>query len=369
MFTWVEIKSNNIRHNLRQFRKMVGKKTLLMPVVKSNAYGHGILGVAKICDQSPEADRICVVNLEEALELKKNKIKKPIMILSFYELDEKKIKIAAKNKIIFPIYSERQISFLNKAGERVGKKIKVHLKIDTGASRMGILPKDAQMFAKKIKQSKFLDLEGIWSHFASSEEDKKFTKKQIKIFNETIKTLTDIGINPPIKHMACSAASALYPKSFFNGVRLGLSLYGIHPIKKSIKKIRLKPALSWHTKIIQVKDIPTGAKIGYGGTFTVSKPTKIAIIPVGYWDGFDRKFSNRAFVIIKGQKCPIRGRICMNLCMVEIKNHKIKVGDEAIIIGKGKNKIITAENLAGWAETINYEIIDRINPLIPRIFK
>lgn len=369
MLTWVEVNSKAIKHNLKQFRQRLGGRVLIMPVVKANAYGHGFLEVAKIVDQSPDADRLCVVNLDEALELKKNKIKKLVMILSFYELDKKKLLVAAKNKIIFPLYRLDQAKELNKAGERAKQKVKCHLKIDSGAARVGVLPDEAVEFMAQIKKYKFLDIEGIFSHFASSEDDAAYTQKQHQIFDKTIQELSADGWKISLKHMACSAASLVYPEANFNAVRLGLGLYGLYPNNDLKRFINLKPALSWQTSVIQVKTLKTGSKIGYGGTFTTSRPTKLAILPVGYFDGYDRRFSNKAEVIIRGIRCSVRGRICMNLTMVDVSGiPEVKVGDKATLIGSVGHAKVTADELASLAGTINYEIVDRINPLLPRIF-
>jgi len=368
MYTWLEISEKAIEHNLKQFRKVIGPDRLLMPVIKANAYGHGFLGIAQICAKSALVDRLCVVNDEEALELLKHGIKKPIMILSFYELEIKKALQLAKNGVIFPLFTLEQAKFLDRVGEEAKKLIKVHLKIDTGASRVGIMPSEIKKFLKSISFAENLEIEGIWSHFASSEDDPAFTKKQYDIFNQAVKTLRQEGINPPLRHMSCSAASVLFSLQNFNAIRLGLGLYGLHPSPKTKSKIQLKPALSWNTKIVQVKKISVHTKIGYGGTFITTRSTKIAILPVGYWDGYDRRFSNNAFVLIKGKKCPVRGRICMNLTIIDVTAVPgVKAGDKVTLIGQDKKESITAEDLAKWAKTINYEIIDRINPLLPRV--
>ena len=242
-FTWLEVDARAIQYNLKQFRKLIGPKVLLMPVVKANAYGHGFLLVAKICQQAKETDSICVVNLDEALELIKAGItKKPIMILSFYDLDKEKLLRATSRDVIFPIYRLDQAQALNKIGKLLNKKVKVHLKIDTGTSRLGVLPKQAVYFAKKIKKYKFLNLEGLWSHFASSEESRVYTEKQIKIFNKVSEDLEKADIKIPIKHFACSAATALYKETHFNAVRLGISLYGLYSAASVKSKIKLKPA-------------------------------------------------------------------------------------------------------------------------------
>jgi len=364
----LEISKKSIEHNLKEFRKLIGKDRLLMPVIKANAYGHGFLEVGKICDKNKDVDRLCVVNDDEALELVKNKTKKQIMILSFYELDAKKLLILAKKGVIFPLFSLEQAKLLNRVGEIVKKTVKVHIKIDTGASRVGVLPSDLKDFVKIVKNYKKIEIEGLWSHFASSEEDVEYTKKQYNNFIEAEKILKQEGIDPPIKHMSCSAATILFTLKGFNAIRLGLSLYGLYPDDKSRSKIKLKPALSWRTKIIQVKEVPTGTKIGYGGTYTAKIPTKIAIIPVGYWDGYDRRFSNNSWVLVHGKYCPVRGRICMNLSMVDVSHVTgVVAGDKVTLIGEDGESTITADDLAKWAGTINYEIVDRINPLLLRI--
>jgi len=367
--TWVEISSSAINYNLKQFRKLIGKDKLLMPVLKSNAYGHGFLEMAEICNKNSEVDKVCVVSLDEAITLINHKITKPVLILSFCDFNKDKLKLAIKNKVIFPIYEIEQAKVLNKITSQMKQTVKIHLEIDTGASRTGILPEQTLEFIKRLKHYPNLILEGIWSHFASSEEDPKYTYYQLKRFEQVINNLDKANVHIPLKHMACSASSILYPQSLFNAIRLGLGLYGLYPSPKTKNKIKLKPALSWYTTIIQVKEIPSKTKIGYGGTYTTKNRTKLAIIPVGYWDGYDRSFSNKAQVIIHNKKCPVRGRICMNLTMVDITGIKnVKIKDKVILIGKSKTQEITAEDLAKWQNTIKDEIVTRINPLLPRIY-
>lgn len=364
MLTWVEIKKTAIEHNINQYRKLAGKKITLMPVIKANAYGADMFLLSKILQNNKEIDKICVVNLNEAVELIKTKIKKPLMILSFYELDKTKATTAIKANTVFPLYLVEQAIFLDKIGKNLNKKVKVHIKIDTGAGRIGILPNDVLNFYKQIQNLKNLEIEGVFSHFASSESDFNYTVKQYNLFNQALNVLKNNGCDPKIKHMACSAASVVHNYTHFNTIRLGVGMYGLHPAPNTKDKITLKPAISWYTKIVQVKQVPKGSKIGYGGTYITTKPTKLAILPVGYFDGYDRKLSNQAFVEIKGVRCPVRGRICMNLTIVDVSKIKnIKVGDKVTLIGEK----VTADELAQKIDTINYEVVDRINPLIPRI--
>ncbi|MFH1292118.1 MAG: alanine racemase [bacterium] len=369
MQTWIEVNKKAIEYNLKQIRQKIGRDVLLMPVIKANAYGHGFLETAKICNQNKEVDRICVANSDEALRLIEL-TKKPIQILSFYDLDKKILLKLAKNAMIFPVYDQRQAKILDKVGDNVRKKIKIHLKIDTGTSRLGILPNNLVNFTNDIKNFKNLNIEGVFSHFSSSEEDREVTIQQLEIFNKATNLLSQQGINPAIRHITCSAATILYPESHFDAVRIGISLYGLHPSDQANIAIKLKPVLSWHTKIIQVKKVPSQTKISYDCTYTTNRPTKLAILPIGYWDGFDRGLSNKGLVLIKGIKCPILGRVCMNLSIVDITNiPEVNAGEQATLIGTQGHQTITAQDMAKWAGTINYEIIDRINPLLPRIIK
>ncbi len=368
MLTWIEISSQKIKHNLQTLRRLVGPEVRLMPVLKSNAYGHGLIEVAKICEESGLVDVICVVNLDEAHALLKNKIRTPIFILSFYENDPKKLALAVQKKVIFSVYNKKQLAWLNTAGESVGKKVQIHLKFDTGTTRVGIFPHQLNSFYNQIKKYKFLELIGVFSHLASSEEDKKRTLEQGRLFTEVARTLEECHGRPLIKHLASSAASILYPELRFNAVRTGLATYGLYPSEECCNKIKLKPALAWNTRLIEVKQVAKGTKISYGGTFTASHPMKIGVLPVGYNDGFDRGFSSNGEVVVKSKLCPVVGRVCMNLTMVdltEIKNPKI--GDLVTLIGHSTKNSITAENLAKRLGTINYEVIDRINPTLPRI--
>lgn len=368
MLTWLEINTAAIEHNIEQIKKFIGANVLLMPVIKANAYGHGFLNIARVCQKNPKVDRICVVSLDEAIELIKNKLtKKPILILSFFEHKNDTLVTAAKHNIIFPLYNLQDAAILNRAGEGAHKKIKVHIKIDTGTSRLGVLLKNAIRFIEQIQKFKHIKIEGLWSHFASSEENYKTTKTQHTILKTVERELKNKGFSIPIIHIACSAAILNHPFAHENAVRLGLSLYGLYANKN--KQILLKPALSWFTKVIHIQTVTAGTAIGYGATYITKKPSTIATLPVGYFDGFDRRLSNKGHVLISGVKCPILGRICMNMCMVDVTGVKVEIGDTATLIGKDKKKTITVEDMATWCNTINYEIVARINPLLPRVNK
>lgn len=370
MLTWVEINKKALIFNLQQFRRKIGGRAEIIPVIKSNAYGHGFLEVARFCDTCNLINKIAIVSLAEALGLRKNKIKKPIIVLSFFDFEDlKKMGEKELKNIALPIYDLSTAQKLNNFAKKRGIKIEIHLKIDTGASRIGFWPKELIKNAESLKKLNNLEIEGIFSHFASSEEDKKYTQKQLRTFSQTISELKKGGINPPLKHIACTAAALAVPQSQYNAVRLGIGLYGLYPslqIKK-MNLIKLKPVLSWKTRLIQVRKIPKNTLIGYGGAYQTRCQTRLGIIPVGYWDGLDRKLSNCGQVLFKGKKCAILGRICMNLTMIDLTGLNAKTGDKVTLIGKQGGAEITADDLAKKINTINYEVVTRVNPQIKRI--
>jgi alanine racemase len=368
MLTTVEIEKEAIFYNLNQFRKHIGKKTLLMPVIKSNAYGHGFTQIAEICLKHPAVNRICVVSMDEAIKVTNLGGDKPIQILSFFEEDIKKTLYLARRKAVFPIYTIEQAKFLNNIGKKINQKIKVHLKVDVGTSRVGVQVENLKKFYEEIRFLKNIYLEGLWSHFSSSEESKSITIEQLKKFKEADEILKKEGIDIPVKHIACTASTILYPETHFQAVRVGLGTYGLHPSQKTEKIINLEPALSLNTKIIQVKKIKKGTAVSYGRTWVAKKETIVATLPLGYFDGVDRNLSNKLRVLVGGMECPQIGRICMNLIMIDVSRLKnVKVGERVTIIGKQKNKMIHANDIAKLLSTINYEVVTKINPLIPRI--
>lgn len=369
--SWLEIKPSAIVHNLKIFKKIIGPKVCLMPVIKSNAYGHGLLEVARICQSAKEVDWLAVVNLEEALALRSAKITKPILVLSYYDLDKNQVARAIKQNISLVVYQKEQFKFIDKIAGELKKKASVHFKVDTGTSRLGVPVSQAFQCINTLLQYKNLELEGLFTHYASAEAvNQSFTKEQTKQFYQLIQALEQDNIFIPLKHAACSAATLVSKNYHFDAVRLGISLYGLWSLEDGRdirKKHQLEPALTWKTKVIEIKELSAGATVGYGQTYRVKKKIKIAVLPVGYWEGYDRRLSNRGEVLISGQRCPIRGRVCMNLTMVDVSKIKnIKVGDQAVLIGKSGKEEITADELAKKIGTINYEVVTRINPYILR---
>ncbi|MBU0613105.1 alanine racemase [Patescibacteria group bacterium] len=371
--TWLEISSLALKHNIKQFIDNIPKSSKIMAVVKSNAYGHGLNESARIFKQAG-CHWLGTVNLDEALILRKNGIKGRILVLSFY--NPNRLVEAVKQGITLTSYSLKSAQRLSKIGKKLNRIIKIHFKIDTGTSRLGLSPENAIVVLKKISKLDNIIVEGIFTHFADAENpNQSFTNKQIRVFNQLTNNLEKQGINIPIKHLACSASTILNSRSILNLVRIGISAYGLWSVENDSinyselrNKFNLKPALSWYTKIIQIKNINRGRSVGYGRSFKAKQNLKIALIPVGYWDGYDRKLSNIGEVLISGKRCRVIGRICMNLCIIDIGRLKnVRTGDKVTLIGTDGKNTITADELADKINTINYEIVTRINPNLPRI--
>lgn len=369
--TWVEIDSQAFEHNLASYKKIIGK-AFLAPVIKSNAYGHGIELIAKICDQSEFVEILCVVSVNEALFLRDIGIQKPILVLS---IPVGNLQEAIAKNISLIAYDREKIFELNNLAKSLNTSAKIHLKVDTGLSRMGLNSENTLNLIEEIRKLPFISIQGIFSHLAKAESlDQTFTNNQIKQFNFLLQQLDKMDVEIPLKHATCSAAATANAESHYNVVRTGLGLYGLWPSEenKQVTQERfpgftLKPVLTWKTKIIQIKEIPAGSHIGYDCTHQVQETSKIAIIPIGYWDGFDRKLSNRGKVMINNQIAPVIGRIAMNLTTIDITNLNVSINDEVILIGDYPE--VTADDFARRCDTINYEVVTRINPLLPRIIK
>ena len=423
--TRVDIRERALVHNAKEFKKLIGTAVKLMAVVKANAYGHGIAACAKILAQSanPKIQKpkpkildlwFGVDSISEALELKKAGIEAPILVLGYIPLA--RIKETVENNFRIVVYNEDAIRILGRIGQnkkakiknkkRKPKNIKIHLKIETGANRQGIKIEYLPEFVKLIKKYPEINVEGVYSHFADTENPRsKFYKKQLDVFYKAVEILNQNGIHPEIRHIASTAATILYPETRLDMVRVGLGIYGLSPFPKlqitnhksqtknklqntNYKiKINLMPALTWNTRIAQIKNVKKGQAVGYGLSERVKKDSVIAVLPVGYWDGYDRGLSNIGEVLIRGKRCRVLGRVCMNMMMIDITksqntNHKSQtkhksqntnynqlLEEEVVLIGKQGGEEITADEIAKKIGTINYEVVTRINPLITRIMQ
>lgn len=372
--TWVEVDLGAIQHNIREFKRLTDGLDL-MPVVKANAYGHGLVPVAQACE-AIGVEYIGVVNIPEALKLRKAGITTPIFVLTYVGtfLSRDLVREAVSHDVELAVFDKEAAHLIDGIAGELGKKARVHVKIDTGTTRVGVFPEDFENFYAELKDMKNIDVYGVFTHFAKAEEDPDATQKQTKKMQSVVDFCK--GNKVPVKkyHAACSAALISATDSHYNLGRLGIGLYGLWPSPESReaadKKMNLIPALSWYTKVIQVKHVPKGTEIGYGGTYAAPEDIEIAVLATGYADGYDRLFSNKAEVIINGHRAPIRGRVCMNIMMVEVTHiPNVHAGTKATLLGKDGKEEVTAEELGHIAKTINYEIVTRINWTLPRYYK
>jgi len=361
---WIEVNLRALRNNFKRIRRIVGRGVKIMATLKQEAYGHGLIPLAREFSFLG-VDFFGLGSLEEAIILREKGFRDPILILS--SLETKFAQEFIRYKVIPTVVDLKFAKKLNEEARKRNKIVPIHIKIDTGMGRLGIWHKEAGEFIKKLAEFKNLYLEGLFTHFPSADTDVKFTNNQIKGFNNLVDNLRKECIVFRYLHCANSIGIVNYKNSHFNLVRPGLILYGINP---SSLGIELNPALSLRSKIIFIKRVEKGRSISYGRTFITKFPTTIGTVACGYADGYPWILSNRGKVIIKNKLFKVVGRVCMDHIMVNLGQvSNIKLGQEVILIGKGKNLRITVEDLANWAGTIPYEIVSRLSLKIPRIYK
>lgn len=372
--SWAEISQGALEHNIKVLRKRVGSQIILAPSVKANAYGHGMKEISKMALKAG-ADWLCVNALFEAEILRKSGIKAPIYIMGYVLKQDLPDAVRLKARVV--TYNRETIVELAKAARKQKAKVKVHLKVETGNNRQGIPIEKIFDFVEFARKFPRIEIEGLATHFANIEDatNGRYARFQLENFKRTLAALCARGINIPIPHCANSAATILFPETHFGMVRPGIAVYGLWPspevkavAKKKHQLISLKPIISWKTRIAQIKEIPKGSFVGYGCTYKTKRKTRLAILPVGYYDGYDRGFSNVSHVLIDGKRAPVRGRVCMNITMVDVTDIPIvRVEDPVTLLGRDGREEISAEYLADLIGTINYEITTRIHEGIPRI--
>ncbi len=375
----IELSSKSFFSNLDFFNEIISDDVVISIVIKANAYGHGIREIAEMAIRYG-VEYYSVFSLAEALILREMKVTAPILVLGY--IPPEKLIIAIENDIRITVYN---IETLRAVALAQGKctdqeKVHIHLKLETGTNRFGFSKEQIQEMVHMIPTDDSIIIEGVFTHFANIEDttDHTYAMRQLGIFNEIIMFIEKYHGNIPIKHCACSAAILLFPNSGFSMVRLGISLYGLWPSKETYlscilrhgrEKIdkALEPLICWKSVVAQIKNVAKREFIGYGCTYRTTRESKIAVIPTGYSDGYDRLASGKGYVLIRGERAPVRGRVCMNLMMVDVSDiDEVHVGDEVVLLGKQNSEIISAEELAGWTDTINYEVVTRISQHLPR---
>ncbi len=373
--SWLEIDVGALAGNVRAFAGRLGGARLAA-VVKSDAYGHGVAVVAPAALRAG-ASWLAVWGANEGIPLRAL-VGPDVPILCLGHTPSQDFEEAVASDLRLTLYDPSAIPALARAARALGRTARVHVKLETGTHRQGIEAEEAELLARTAAAERGVLLEGISTHFADIEDttDHGYAESQLAIFTEGVDRVAAAGVRPTVRHTACSAAAILFPKTHFDLARVGIGLYGLWPSRETLVSARerglggfsLSPVMTWKALVAQVKDVPAGGYIGYGRTWRAPRRTRIAVIPVGYFEGYARSLSSRAHVLVRGRRAPVLGRVCMNMFMVDVTDVPgASAGDVAVLLGRDGDEEVTAEALAGWAGTIHYEITTRVNPLLPRL--
>ena len=362
--TRVEVDLKILTENFNRIKDYAGCK--VMPILKANAYGHGLVRIAQLYE-SLKADYLGVAVVEEGILLREMGIKMPILVLGGVWGNQ--IPLFLKNDLAITASSIDKLKQIDETSAKMKIKAKVHLKIDTGMERLGVHYYNAEKFLEAAYSFKNLIIDGIYSHFASSEsEDLSHTKLQLERFKKVLEFFNKKSIQPPMRHISNSGAILQLPEGNLDMVRPGILLFGVYPSKQIKKMIEVKPALTWKSLVVYFKVIKAGNAVGYGLTFKPDHNIRAVTIPVGYGDGYFRSMSQKVKVLLNGNLYPVIGNISMDQIVVNIENDSAYNGDEVILLGSDGNNSIKTEDLAEWAGTIPYEILTNINTRVPRIY-
>ncbi len=367
--TWIEVDLRAIANNTRRIKDLIGERVRILISLKADAYGHGALKVARTALHNG-ASMLGVATVSEATPLREAGIEASILVFGYVPLWQ--MREAVRQNITVTLYSSESAHALSRAALALGKTVNVHLKIDTGMSRLGIRAEQSEeilMLAHELRELPGLHFEGVYTHFAEADSaDRRSIQRQLARFHTILQILERAGLRPAIVHAANSAATITEPAAHFDMVRPGIAIYGLDPSAEIHLPPGFRAALSFKTQVSQVKLIPAGEKISYGGTYTTERPTWIAVLPVGYADGFRRGPKNWGSVLLHGQEAPLLGRVCMDQCMVDVSAiPQVKMGDEVVLIGRQGEASLSAERVAERLGTINYEVVSEILARVPRV--
>lgn len=370
--SWIELNKSAFDHNVRQYRAMIGSQVALTVVIKSNAYGHGLLPIAQLCQEHPEVNGLQVVMLSDALFLRTQGITKSLIVLQSLDAD---ITAGILHNIEMVAHDWHHMQLLQNAARQCGIPVRIHLKVDTGLSRLGFLPQEVpEVVRRMVQEFPELRLAGIWSHFAESDaEDQWYTQEQHQRFAQVIATIKPLLTQNVHIHLANSTATARFIDKRFTMVRCAGGIYGFAKSEKVQEEIRalysdfsLQPLLTWKTRIMALKEVPEGAYVGYARTYQAKRPLRTAVVPVGYYDGYVRSLSNKGMMLIDNTLVPVIGRVSMNATILDVTAlPHVSHGQEVIVMGPHAG--VSVYDHARLTETIGYEVLTRINPLLPRI--
>ncbi|NLL42731.1 MAG: alanine racemase [Firmicutes bacterium] len=362
---WAEVSLDNIAYNVRQFTEYIGPNCELMAVVKANGYGHGALETAYTMIANG-TNWLAVALPEEAVRLRRGGITAPILVLGAVGADELDVCVAAD--LVVTVFEPHIARLLSKAAVDQQKTAKVHIKVDTGMGRLGLLPEDFADLAELVRILPGLEIQGVFTHFAQAEQDDlEYTKWQWERFQKVRQDLQARGIAIPYTHAANTAATLFFPESHLDLVRVGLGIYGMYPDRR--RPLDLRPAMNLKTKVAFVKRVPAGSAVSYNSTYVTDKETSIAVLPIGYADGLSRGLSNKGKVLLKETLCPIVGTITMDHTLIDVGDMPVSIGDEVILLGTDGTHHIHAHDWADLLGTINYEITSRLSSRVERVYK
>ncbi|MBL8788669.1 MAG: alanine racemase [Deltaproteobacteria bacterium] len=380
---WVEVSRGALAANARAFKARVAPTgARLGVVVKADAYGHGLELAARAFLEGG-ADWLVVNGLHEAEALRAAGIEAPIHVVGNVPAWMAERVVAARVRMV--VYDAEVARAMAAAGRAAGVSVPLHVKVETGNHRQGLEPADALALGRLIAELEGVELEGLATHYADIEDttDHRFAMGQVERFEAALAAFREAGLAVPVPSTANSAATILWPRTHGALVRVGIAAYGLWPSTETYAAAlalpeqregrggflpELRPALAWKTRIVQVKDVPQGAWVGYGRTYRCTHAARIAVIPVGYHEGYDRRLSNLAHVLVDGVRAPVRGRVCMNMAMIEVSDvPRAQVGSVVTLLGSDGDERVSAEDLGRWCGTINYEIVSRIHPALPRV--
>ncbi|MBP2680913.1 MAG: alanine racemase [Candidatus Krumholzibacteriota bacterium] len=363
--TWVDIDLDALVENLKSIRKSLARNVSVLLTVKADAYGHGSVQVAQAADEW--VDWYGVATLDEARELRKAEVRKRILILS--PILEKEIPGVVDNGFATTVSSPEFAASLAAYAASRGTKVEVHVEVDTGMGRTGFFPEDAEALVSRIVGLEGLRLGGVFTHYPTSDADPEFTRDQARRFLAVVDRLKSSGVEIPLIHSANSAALAAVPETHMQMVRPGLVAYGHLPAGIETA-LRVRPVMSWKSRLVELRRVPKGTPVSYGRTFTATRDTLMGIVPVGYGHGYPFRLSNKGRMIVGGALVPVIGRVTMDMTMVDLTDLAARpaVGDEVILMGKTSTAEITVADIAGWAGTISYEIMCGISKRVPRMY-
>ncbi|AIK37361.1 alanine racemase [Bacillus pseudomycoides] len=368
--TIVEVNLDAVKHNVREFKKRVNDKNIaMMAAVKANGYGHGAVEVAKAAIEAG-VNQLAVAFVDEGIELREAGVTVPILVLGYTPVDVAKDAIGYD--IMMTVYRIEDLKGINEIAKQLEKKAHIQVKIDTGMSRIGLQEEEVAPFLEELKNMKYIEIEGMFTHYSTADEiNKTYTNMQTSLFEKAVNTAKEMDIHLPYIHSSNSAGSMELSNTFQNMVRVGIGIYGMYPSKEvDHTVVSLQPALSLKSKLAHIKHAKKNRGVSYGNTYVTTGEEWIATVPIGYADGYNRQLSNKGHALINGIRVPVLGRVCMDQLMLDVtKAMPVQVGDEVVFYGRQGEEEISVEEIADTLGTINYEVTCMLDRRIPRVYK